>query len=187
MHIRLLFQYTATKGGGAFCNGAPIHVSTTTRLDQAVIFNNVGATREKAFLRASLERVFHVMNAPCRGMRLGGSAAMNCCYVASGRIDAFWEVGFGGPWDVAAGLILVQEAGGVARAAPGGGAFVLKAGKGDILLGTAAVTAAVAEVMRGCEAGAAGASPAARTQARALELLGAFAFGAMAAFVLARK
>lgn len=53
--------------------------------------------------------IFSIVIAGVRGVRCGGSAAMNMCYVASNRMSAFFEVGFGGPWDVAAGKIIVEQ------------------------------------------------------------------------------
>ena len=135
----------AHKGGGAFMNGKKISVSKTCDLQQAVLINNIGATRDEAFCAANIARVHAVLRAPCRAIRLGGSAAQNCCYVANGRIDAFWETGFGGPWDVAAGSLLVIEAGGVAVDAPSGAPFRLMPGKGNILLGNEAIVCAVTE------------------------------------------
>ena len=71
-------------------------------------------------------------------------------HVACGRLDAYFEDGFGGPWDVAAGAVLVEEAGGVCRHHLGG-PFTLMAGKGQVLCGNAAVVDDIARVLRTAE------------------------------------
>ena len=71
-------------------------------------------------------------------------------HVACGRLDAYFEEGFGGPWDVAAGKVIIEEAGGIVRDHLGA-PFVLKAGKGAVLCGTESVVADVARVLRSVE------------------------------------
>ena len=71
-------------------------------------------------------------------------------HVACGRLDGYFEEGFGGPWDVAAGAVIIEEAGGVCRSHLGS-PFVLYAGKGTIMCGNAAVVEDVARVLRTVE------------------------------------
>ena len=85
-----------------------------------------------------------------RGLRNSGSAAQNMMHVACGRLDAYFEDGFGGPWDVCAGAVLVEEAGGICRDHLGG-PFVLKAGKGQLLCGNQAVVEDIARVIKSVE------------------------------------
>ena len=71
-------------------------------------------------------------------------------HVACGRLDAYFEDGFGGPWDVAAGAVIIEEAGGVLRSHLGE-PFVLKGGKGQVLCGNVAVVEDIARVLRSVE------------------------------------
>lgn len=101
--------FTAQTGGGAELNGEPIRVSTTESLERAVVATGFPydhgdhAAEYAAALGAVLENV--------NGLRRFGSAALDLAWVAAGRFDAFWELGVA-PWDQAAGIVLVREAGG---------------------------------------------------------------------------
>lgn len=102
-------MFTATKGGGAFLNGLPIRVSSSAALIESLLVTgfpynvkeNPGRVTERfvAFLPLA------------QGIRRLGSAALDLAYVACGRLDGYWEV-FLHPWDKAAGVLLVKEAGG---------------------------------------------------------------------------
>jgi myo-inositol-1(or 4)-monophosphatase len=101
--------YTAIRGGGAARNGNPIAVSQETEIGQAVV-----ATGFAYDVRRSTEdNIGHFIAfvKRTRAIRRDGSAALDLCYVASGRFDAYWELKLH-PWDVAAGLLIVEEAGG---------------------------------------------------------------------------
>jgi myo-inositol-1(or 4)-monophosphatase len=101
--------FTATAGGGAFLNGKPIHVSESSRLRDGLI-----ATGFPFRLRQHLPsyfRMFQEFLAAARDIRRLGSAAIDLAYVACGRFDGFWEYGLN-PWDFAAGVLLIREAGG---------------------------------------------------------------------------
>jgi myo-inositol-1(or 4)-monophosphatase len=102
--------FTATLGGGATRDGAPIRVSTITEPARALVgtgFPFKELDRLDGFLRQFAEVTRHTA-----GVRRPGSAALDLCDVACGRFDAFWELTLA-PWDVAAGILLVREAGGV--------------------------------------------------------------------------
>ncbi|KAG6553860.1 hypothetical protein Mapa_004777 [Marchantia paleacea] len=103
--------YTATKGGGAFLNGQLISASDQTDIGNALLATEVGTARDAQTVDASTNRI-NAMLFKVRSLRMSGSCAMNLCGVACGRLDIFYEIGFGGPWDVAAGALIVQEAGG---------------------------------------------------------------------------
>lgn len=106
--------YHAQEGCGAHCNDSPIHVdSQSTRLPDCLLVNNIGHTRTERFITESTRRIAAWLRAGLRGYRSSGCAAMNMAHVASGRVSAFYEHGYGGPWDVAGGMVLVREAGGV--------------------------------------------------------------------------
>lgn len=102
-------MFTAVKGQGAALNNNRIQVSTIRELDLSLL-----ATGFPYDLRESRVNNFdHFLNFATRvqGIRRGGSAAMDLCYVACGRFDGFWELKLQ-PWDVAAGRVIVLEAGG---------------------------------------------------------------------------
>ncbi|MDZ7360268.1 MAG: inositol monophosphatase [candidate division KSB1 bacterium] len=101
--------FTATKGGGAFLNGKPIHVSATARLRDGLIATGF-PFRVRHFLD-SYCRMFKDFLQAARDLRRFGSAALDLAYVAAGRFDGFWEYCLN-PWDFAAGALLVREAGG---------------------------------------------------------------------------
>jgi myo-inositol-1(or 4)-monophosphatase len=101
--------FSAEKGEGAFLNGRKIKVSSVDDLDKSLL-----ATGFPYDLRTSdVNNIAHFNNFIIRvqGIRRCGSAAMDLCYVACGRFDGFWELKLS-PWDMAAGALIVQEAGG---------------------------------------------------------------------------
>jgi myo-inositol-1(or 4)-monophosphatase len=101
--------YAATRGVGATLNGRAIHVSSETRLGNALLATgfayDVRRSRED-----NLDHFAHFVKS-VRGLRRDGSAALDLCYVAAGRFDGFWELKLHA-WDVAAGNLIVEEAGG---------------------------------------------------------------------------
>jgi myo-inositol-1(or 4)-monophosphatase len=104
--------FWAKRGNGAFLNDEPIRVSETSRLIDALIatgfpYTKVERGRDYRFVLKSMERLLPLT----RDIRRLGSAALDLCYVAAGRFDGFYEVGLR-PWDVAAGVLIVTEAGG---------------------------------------------------------------------------
>jgi myo-inositol-1(or 4)-monophosphatase len=109
--------FTAQQGHGAFLNGERITVSSTERLIEALI-----CTGFPYDLRESpVNNVDHFNNfiMEAQAVRRDGAAALDLCYVAAGRFDGFWELKLY-PWDVAAGKLLVEEAGGVVTDFGGG-------------------------------------------------------------------
>lgn len=102
--------FAAARGGGATLNGAPIRVSKTASLDRALLGTGFPYDRRQhaeIYLRA-----FERFLTRGQDIRRAGSASLDLCYVACGRLDGFWEWGLR-PWDTAAGTIIVSEAGGV--------------------------------------------------------------------------
>ncbi|MFQ5704087.1 MAG: inositol monophosphatase family protein [Gemmatimonadales bacterium] len=102
--------YHATAGGGAWCNHDRIHVSDTFEIQNALI--GTGFPFKAPALLARYLRQFSIILAGTSGVRRAGAAALDLVDVASGRFDGFWELSLA-PWDVAAGALLVREAGGV--------------------------------------------------------------------------
>jgi myo-inositol-1(or 4)-monophosphatase len=101
--------FTAEKGKGAFLNQKPIRVSRVNRLIESMIVTGFPYTIRDNPDNAVQHFVNMLMQA--QGIRRLGSAAVDLAYVACGRFDGFWEVSLS-PWDMAAGVLLVQEAGG---------------------------------------------------------------------------
>ncbi|HEX6908168.1 MAG TPA: inositol monophosphatase family protein [Terriglobales bacterium] len=101
-------MFTAQKGGGAFLNGRPIHVSTISNLAECLV-----ATGFPSHKRHKNPNIFfyHQITLKTHGVRRAGSAALDLCDVACGRFDGFWEFNLN-PWDTAAGVLMVEEAGG---------------------------------------------------------------------------
>ena len=102
--------YTATKGRGAFLNDKRIRVSKCDKLQEALIGTGF-PFRDFRYLDDYLH-MFKSMIQKTTGIRRAGSAALDLAYVASGALDGFWEIGLS-PWDIAAGGLLIQEAGGI--------------------------------------------------------------------------
>ncbi len=101
--------YTAIKGKGAQHNGTPIRTSTCVRLEDALV-GTVFPTRSSAKLPAYLP-VFNALIGECAGIRRAGAGALDLAYVAAGRLDGFWVMSQK-PWNVIAGALIVNEAGG---------------------------------------------------------------------------
>jgi myo-inositol-1(or 4)-monophosphatase len=101
--------FTAERGAGAWLNGAPLRVSAAETLIDSLLCTGFPYTvQEKP---EELVGLFAHFLGRSRAVRRLGSAAIDLCYVAAGRLDGFWEMHLG-PWDVAAGALIVQEAGG---------------------------------------------------------------------------
>jgi myo-inositol-1(or 4)-monophosphatase len=101
--------FTATRGGGAFLNGAPIRVSERSMIDQALVATGLpwpDSPHAEVYF-AALRAIWR----DCRNIRRPGAASLDLAYVAAGILDGYWETSLK-PWDVAAGALLVREAGG---------------------------------------------------------------------------
>jgi myo-inositol-1(or 4)-monophosphatase len=101
--------FTAEKGNGAFLNGKRLHVSGTTDLGRSLLVTGFPYNITENPNHAVEHFIHFLMKA--QGVRRMGSAAIDLAYVAAGRFDGFWEVALH-PWDMAAGVLLVEEAGG---------------------------------------------------------------------------
>jgi myo-inositol-1(or 4)-monophosphatase len=102
--------FTAERGSGAFRDGDPISVSKISEPERALI--GTGFPFKRPDLLDSYVKQFSAVSRATAGIRRAGSAAVDLASVACGRFDAFWELDLA-PWDIAAGLLLVREAGGV--------------------------------------------------------------------------
>ena len=120
-------MYSAEKGLGAYVNDRRLRVSARRRLAEAVIGTGMpfGDRGDRPVYLASLAAVM----AATSGVRRIGAAALDLAYVAAGRFEGFWEFGLA-PWDIAAGFLLVREAGGYVSDLSGGHAMMTS---GDVL------------------------------------------------------
>jgi myo-inositol-1(or 4)-monophosphatase len=102
--------YTAVRGQGAFLSGTRLHVSKAAALSDSLLATGFGASL--ALRRQQQQVLDRLLQHGCGAVREPGSAALGLCYVAQGVYDGYWELGLQ-PWDLAAGALLVTEAGGV--------------------------------------------------------------------------
>lgn len=112
-HQRL---FRAALGQGSTCNYQPIRVSQTTQLAKSLLVTGFAYDRRETQDNNYAE--FCHFTHLTQGVRRGGSAALDLAYVASGQLDGYWERGLS-PWDITAGIVLVQEAGGQVTAYDG--------------------------------------------------------------------
>jgi myo-inositol-1(or 4)-monophosphatase len=100
--------FAAERGAGARLNGVPIHVSKAATLNDSLVATGFPSRRRHMNVNVHF---YYQLAMLTHGVRRGGSAAIDLAYTACGRLDAFWEFGLN-PWDMAAGTLLVEEAGG---------------------------------------------------------------------------
>lgn len=122
-------QFTASRGNGAQLNNRRIRVSSRTNLSETLIGTGF-PFRNPARLDSYL-KTFGALLPQVSGVRRAGSAALDLAYVAAGRFDGFWEYDLG-IWDIAAGALLVQEAGGLISDMDGGENYLTK---GEVIAG----------------------------------------------------
>jgi myo-inositol-1(or 4)-monophosphatase len=101
--------FAATAGGGAYLDGEPVHVTEVEQLADAFLATGFPYDRRTA-PDNNVHRVDHFLRRS-QGVRRAGAAVLDLAYVACGRLDGFWEIRLN-PWDVAAGILIVREAGG---------------------------------------------------------------------------
>ncbi|PZM07668.1 inositol monophosphatase family protein [Rhizobium tubonense] len=134
--------YTSERGGGAFLNDRRLRVAGRRVLSDAVIASGIPHLGRGNHGKYLVE-LRHVMG-EVAGVRCVGSAALDLAYVAAGRFDGFWEVGLQ-PWDMAAGVLLIREAGGFISDWDGGTAMVEQ---GSVICGNEHIQKALAEVVK---------------------------------------
>ncbi len=101
-------MFTAERGSGAYLNNRRIRVSRATRVEDSLVATGFPSRKRHQNINVHF---YYQMAMDSHGVRRAGSAALDLAYVAAGRLDAFWEFGLN-PWDMAAGVLLVDEAGG---------------------------------------------------------------------------
>jgi len=125
-------EFTASRGRGARLNGRRLRVSGRKSMDGALVGTGIPyRSRQDEHLPAYVQSLQAVASQTA-GIRRAGAAALDLAYVAAGRLDAFWEIGLN-RWDIAAGALLVREAGGLVSDFRGGNHFM---DSGHIVCGT---------------------------------------------------
>ena len=134
--------FTASKGSGAYLNDRRIRVSKCAKLQDALVGTGF-PFKELNRVELYLKQLKRLMS-DASGVRRAGAAALDLAYVACGRLDAFWELGLS-PWDIAAGALLIQEAGGLVGDLNGDSGFL---DNGDVCAATPKLFAALLEALR---------------------------------------
>jgi myo-inositol-1(or 4)-monophosphatase len=134
-------EYYAWKGGGAWCNGERIQVSSRKEIGDAVVATGFPYAAKDVL--PQLTAVFDYFLKNGRGIRRLGSAALDLAYVACGRFDIYYETSLHA-WDIAGGILLVKEAGGIVTDFHGGSAMLKS---GNLISSNAAVHEAAAEAI----------------------------------------
>ena len=111
--------FYATKGGGAFLNNRRIRVSKRLSLEDAVLATGIPFRSDQSELMGTYTNTLKILAVGTAGIRRFGAASLDLAYVAAGRYDGYWEFGLK-EWDIAAGALLVQEAGGLVGDLQGG-------------------------------------------------------------------
>ena len=133
--------FAASRGRGARLNDRRIRVSKQTQLGSSLL--GTGFSGRDSVLNQKYLPTFEALVGKCAGMRRTGSAALDLAYVASGRLDGFWEFGLK-PWDIAAGTLLIREAGGLVSDMHGGDDFLKE---GNVVAGTPKVFKALLQAI----------------------------------------
>ncbi len=142
VHIpRLEETFTALRGEGAVLNGTPLQISSSSQLEDSLLAT--GFPYRRHLLADNNLENFCRLFLRQRGVRRMGSAAIDLAYTAAGRLDAFWELHLE-PWDVAAGGLLIQEAGGEVGTLRPGGDWIRD---GNLVAGPASLVDALREVL----------------------------------------
>ena len=105
-------EFTASRGRGAQLNGRRIRVSKRPSLDGALLGTGIPFKDHCDDKLTPYSKSMEILAGQCAGIRRAGAASLDLAYVAAGRLDAFWEIGLA-KWDIAAGALLIREAGGL--------------------------------------------------------------------------
>nr|XP_057916368.1 inositol monophosphatase 1-like [Doryrhamphus excisus]XP_057916369.1 inositol monophosphatase 1-like [Doryrhamphus excisus] len=112
-------MYKARRGQGAFCDNEPIQVSDVKDIHKSIIISEHGTDRNPEKVTKIFSTMQRILRIPVHGLRGSGTAATNMCLVACGAVEAFFEIGIH-CWDIAAGAVIVTEAGGILLDVDGG-------------------------------------------------------------------
>ncbi len=133
--------FTASRGQGAQLDGRKIRVSGQQQLERALLGTGL-PFRESNLAIPPYMRMLEKAMMNTSGIRRGGAAALDLCYVASGRLDLFWETGLA-IWDIAAGALIIREAGGIITGLDGGDEYLQT---GHVLTGTPKIYTAITKL-----------------------------------------
>lgn len=137
-------EFIASRGRGAQVNGKRIRVSARTDLRESLLGTGVPFLGHQEERAEAYGKSLIALSTRSMGVRRMGAAALDLAYVAAGRLDAFWELGLK-PWDMAAGVLLVREAGGLVTDFSGGETFM---DSGDIACGNAKILKGLLPTLR---------------------------------------
>lgn len=136
--------FTAERGEGAWLNGTPLRVSSASTLIDSLLCTGFPYSVQQD--PAELLAIFGDFLMKARAVRRLGSAAIDLCYVAAGRLDGFWEVKLN-PWDTASGALIVEEAGGRVTSAEGG---PYRSREGSVVASNGRIHEGMVDVIREC-------------------------------------
>ena len=134
--------FTASRGKGAYLNDRRLRVSRASRLEEGLIGTGLPFGESKHITRYL--RVLREVMVRAPGVRRAGAASLDLAYVAAGRLDAFWEFGLK-PWDMAAGALMILEAGGLVADSEGGENFL---DSGNLVAGSPKVFAPLLAIVQ---------------------------------------
>jgi myo-inositol-1(or 4)-monophosphatase len=137
-------EFTASRGKGAQLNGHRIRVSGLKSLEGALLGTGIPFKGHCDEALPAYSETLARLAGQCAGIRRAGAASMDLAYVAAGRLDAFWELGLS-PWDMAAGALLVREAGGLVADMDGSDGYM---DSGNIVCGNPKCFKAVLQATR---------------------------------------
>jgi len=137
-------EFTASRGRGAQLNGRRIRVSKLPSLEGALLGTGIPFKDHCDDRLEAYSKSIEVLAAQCAGIRRAGAASLDLAYVAAGRLDAFWEIGLAS-WDIAAGALLVAEAGGLVADIDSSGRYMES---GNIVCGNPKCFKAVLQVTK---------------------------------------
>jgi len=133
--------FTASRGSGAQLDGRRIRVSRNTSLERALLGTGF-PYRDSSLALAPYLKMLEKAICDTAGVRRAGAAALDLCYVGAGRLDAFWETGLS-QWDLAAGALIIREAGGIISGLDGSEDFLHT---GHVLTGSPKIYSAIARL-----------------------------------------
>ena len=139
-------MFWAEKGGGAFLNERRLRVSARRELKNALFATGIPFAAVTGARRLAFARTLGVLMPPVAGIRRFGAAALDMPWVAAGRYDGYWELGLK-PWDMAAGLLIVREAGGFVTDPAGAESVLHEAAGNDIVAANPHMHARLREVV----------------------------------------
>ncbi|MCB1690176.1 MAG: inositol monophosphatase [Halioglobus sp.] len=137
-------EFTASRGRGAQLNGHRIRVSDLSSLDGALLGTGIPFKEHCDDKLEPYSKSIEQLAARCAGIRRAGAASLDLAYVAAGRLDAFWEIGLA-QWDIAAGVLLIREAGGLVADIDGSERYMES---GNIVCGNPKCFKAVLQVVK---------------------------------------